>query len=70
MEGESHHHPTLFAGLLTCGFSSDTLMLIQFIHEITKGEAKEDNWSSANYLAFISTFMIYKKNQQISKGMV
>ena len=40
-------------------------MLMQFIHEITKGEAKEDNWSSANYLVLISTSLIYRKNQQI-----
>ena len=65
MEGERHHHPTLLAGLLTCDFSSDALMLMQFIHEITKGEAKEDNWSSANYLVLISTSLIYRKNQQI-----
>ena len=40
-------------------------MLMRFIHEITKGEAKEDNWSSANYLVLISTSLIYRKNQQI-----
>ena len=34
---------------------------------ITEGEAKEEIWSSVNYLFFISTSLIYRKNRQVTK---
>ena len=48
----------------------DIFLFTQFISEITKGEAKEETWSSVNYLFFISTSLIYGKNQKIRQGIV
>ena len=42
----------------------------QFVWEITEGDATEKIWSSVNYLFFISTSLIYGKNQQIGQGIV
>ena len=51
-------------------FSLDTILLTQFVHEITEGEAREEIWSSVNYLFFISTSLIYRENQQVRQGIV
>ena len=36
-------------------FSLDALLCTQSVHEMTEGEAREEIWSSVNYLFFIST---------------
>ena len=36
--------------------------IVHTICEITEGEAEEEIWSSVNYLFFISTSLIYRKN--------
>ena len=64
--GQSRHHPPLFAGLSTL----DALLFTQFVDEVTEGEAREEIRSSVNYLFFISTSSIYRKNQQIKSGTV
>ena len=43
-------------------FSLDALLCTQSVHEMTEGEAREEIWSSVNYLFFISTSLIYGKN--------
>ena len=64
------HHPALCAGLLTCDFSLDATLFTQSVHEITEGKAREEIWSSVNYLFFISTSLIYGKNQEFRQGIV
>ena len=66
---QSGHHPPLCADLSTCVFSSDAIFA-QFVCEITKGEAREDIWSSLHYLLFISTSLMYRKGQQIKQVMM
>ena len=39
-----------------------------FVCEITEGEAKKEIWSSVNYLFFISTLWIYRRNQLIRQA--
>ena len=46
-------------------FSVDALLFTQSVHEMTEGEAGEEIWSSVNYLFFISTSSIYRRNQHI-----
>lgn len=51
-------------------FSVDALLFTQSVHEMTEGEAGEGEageeiWSSVNYLFFISTSSIYRRNQHI-----
>ena len=41
-----------------------------FFHEVTEGKAREETWSSVNYLFFISTSLIYGRNQQVRQGIV
>ena len=41
-----------------------------FVHEITEGEARKAFWSSVSYLFFISTSLIYRKNQLIRQSIV
>ena len=53
-------------------FSVDALLFTQSVHEMTEGEAGEGEageeiWSSVNYLFFISTSLVYGKNQQLGK---
>ena len=43
-------------------------VFIHFVCEITEGEAKEEIWSSVNYLFFISTLWIYRRNQLIRQA--
>ena len=45
-------------------------LFTQFIHEITEGEAREEIWSFVNDLLFISTSLIYEKNQQVRWSIV
>ena len=62
------------AGLTSCDLSFDAIcsysLLTQFVREVTEGEAREKIWSSINYLFFISTSLIYGKNQQVRQGIV
>lgn len=44
--------------------------LVHTVCEITEGEVREKIWSSANYLFFISTSLIYGKNQQVRQGIL
>ena len=51
------------AGLMTsCDLSVDSLLCTQFVCKITKRESGEEIWSSINYLFFIPTSLIYRKN--------
>ena len=43
---------------------------MQFVWEIIEGEAKEEIWSSVNYLVFISASLVYGKKRQIRQGIV
>ena len=47
-------------------------MLILFTQcvQTTGGEAREEIWSPVNYLFFMSTALIYGKNQQVRQGIV
>ena len=45
-------------------------LVTPFVHEITEGEAREEVWSSVSYLFFISTSLIYGKNQPVRQGIV
>jgi len=47
----------LCGGLSTfCDLSLEAILFTLFVREIIEGEAGEENWSSVNYLFFISTF--------------
>ena len=46
-----------------CDLSLNAILFTQFVHKIAEGEAKEEIWSSVNYLFFISTSLIYGKDQ-------
>ena len=48
----------------------DAILFTQFVCKITEGGARKETWSSANYLFFISTYLIYGKNQQARQGIV
>ena len=65
--GQSHSHSPLCAGLSAPrGLSLDVIVFTQFcptVQEITEGEAREEILSSVNYLFFISSSLIYRKNQ-------
>ena len=41
---------------------------LRFCLEVTKGEAREESWSSVNYWVFITTFLTYGKKRQVRKG--
>ena len=59
------------AGLLIPrDLSLDAVLFTQFAGEINDAEAREEIWSSVNYLFFISTSLIYGKNQWIRQGIV
>ena len=73
MGGQSRCRPPLCAGVCAAlstsrDFSLDALLFTQFIREITEREAREEIWSTVNYL-FTST-LIYGKNQQVRQGIV
>ena len=49
IEGQSHHHPPLCAGLFadlstSCDLSLDSVLFTQLVWEITEGEAWEKIW--------------------------
>lgn len=61
----------LCAGLTTsCDLSLDALLFTQFVCKITKRESEEEVWSSVNYLFFIPTSLIYRKQQHVRQGIV
>ena len=61
----------MYAGLSpSCDFSLDALLFTQFVLEVTEGEAREDIWSSVNYLFFLSTSLLYGENQKVRQGIV
>ena len=67
---ESSPSPTacrLACRLVDFLWSSDAILFSQFIHEMTEGEAREETWSSVNYLFFISTSLIYGKTNKLGK---
>lgn len=45
-------------------------LVTRFVQEITRGEASEEVWSSVNYFFFISTSLIYGRNQPVRQGIV
>ena len=51
-----------------CDLPLDIMLFTQFVHKITEGKAREEIWSSVNYLVFIS--LIYRKNQQVRQSIV
>ena len=59
----------LYSSLTACKLvnlrSLDAILLPQSFWEITEGEARGENWSSVNYLFFISISFIYRRNQQV-----
>lgn len=65
--GQSRHHSPLCAGLSApWGLSLDVIVFTQFcptVQEITEGEARGEILSSVTYLFFISSSLIYRKNQ-------
>ena len=75
---QSPFHPSLRAGLATsCGLCLDIFLFTQFVrmvffffHEVTEGKAREETWSSVNYLFFISTSLIYGENQKVKQGIM
>ena len=56
----------------SCDLPLDVIVFTQlFVQQITEeGEAKEEIWSSVNYLFFISTSLIFGKNRQVRQGTV
>ena len=73
MKGQSHRHPPLGTGLTTRGLLLETCshsLITQFVWEIVEGEAREQIWSSVNYLFFISTSLIHRKNQPVRPGVM
>ena len=71
IESESLPSTTVCAGLWTpLNIPLDVILFIQFVHQITEVEAREEIWLSVNYLFFISTSLIYGKNQQARQGIV
>ena len=65
IESESLPSTTVCAGLWTpLNIPLDVILFIQFVHQITEVEAREEIWLSVNYLFFISTSLIYGKNLQ------
>lgn len=54
----------------SCGLSLVAILFTQFVPEITEEEAREEVWSPAGYLIFISTSLIYGKNQQVGHSSV
>ena len=70
MGGQNDHHPPLHSGLSSSyNLFLDAVLFTQFVHEITKGKAKEEMWSSVTYLFFMSTSLIDRKNQQVRQGI-
>ena len=58
-EGAELSSLPLPVGLSTlCDLPLDAVLFTQFACEITEGEAKEEIWSSVNYLFFIFTSLI------------
>ena len=53
----------------SCGLSL-VAIFTQFVPEITEEEAREEVWSPTGYLIFISTSLIYGKNQQVGHSSV
>ena len=51
-----------------CDLPLDIMLFTQFVHKITEEKAREEIWSSVNYLVFIS--LIYRKNQQVRQSIV
>ena len=73
--GQSHRHPPTVCRLVDSSWSSSRWYLVhslvtQFVHQITEGEAREEIWLSVDYLFFISTSLIYRKNRQVRQGIV
>lgn len=67
---QSRRHPSPCAGLSApCDSPLGALLFTQFVREIAERKAREEIWSSADYLFFISN-LIYGKNQQIRQGVV
>ena len=58
------------AGQFLTIFSLDAFLFTQSVHEMTEGEAREEIWSSVNYLFFISTSLIYRRSQHIRQGVM
>lgn len=48
-----------------CDLPLGIMLFTQFVHKITEGTAREEIWSSVNYVVFISVSLIYRKNQQV-----
>ena len=65
-----HHCLLLGARLLTPDLSLDAILFTQFVHKITEEEAKEEIWSSVNYLFLIFTSLVYGKNQHVKLSIV
>ena len=64
MGGQSRCRPPLCAGVCAAlstsrDFSLDALLFTQFVRKTTEREAREEIWSSVNYLFFISTSFFY-----------
>ena len=73
MKGQSNRHPPLGTGLTTRGLLLETCshsLITQFVWETVEGEAREEIWSSVNYLFFISTSLIHRKNLPVRPGVV
>ena len=73
--GECLYHLPLCAGLcacllISCDFYLDAILFTWLVFEITEGEAGEEIWSSVNYLFFISTSLIHRKNLPVRPGVV
>ena len=64
----------LHADLLTpCDLSLDAILFTQFVWEITEGGAREEIWSSVNYLFFIYTSLLnyyWYKSFDFTRGIV
>ena len=45
-------------------------LVLQFVRETTEGAAREEIWPSVNYLFFISTSLMYRKNPKVRQSIV
>ena len=75
IEGQSHHHPPLCAGLFadlstSCDLSLDSVLFTQLVWEITEGEAWEKIWPLL--VTYASFLLLWSKefNLQVRQGIV
>ena len=62
--------PTAWSLVTLSDLFLDVILFTQFVCQITEGGGRKETWSSVNYLFFISTSLIYGKNQQARQGIV